>query len=128
MGESIKIIDLATRMIHLSGLSVRNSMDPDGDVDIEFTGLRPGEKLYEELLIGSNARGTEHPRIMRAMESSLAWAELEKRLARIDDACHSFDCEAVRTVLLETVDGYTTSEEIHDSLWCAGPKSVCAGV
>lgn len=128
MGEPIKIIDLATRMINLSGLSVRNSTAPDGDVDIEFTGLRPGEKLYEELLIGSNARGTEHPRIMRAMESSLAWTELEKRLARIDDACHGFDCESVRAVLLETVDGYTPSEEIHDTLWCAGPKAVCAAV
>ena len=128
MGEPVKITDLATRMIHLSGLSVRNLTDPDGDVAIEFTGLRPGEKLYEELLIGSNARGTEHPRIMRAMESALAWAELEKILARVDDACHGFDCEAVRALLMETVDGYTPSEEIHDSLWCAGPRSVCVVV
>lgn len=119
MGEPIKIIDLAARMIHLSGLSILSSTNPDGDVAIEFTGLRPGEKLYEELLIGSNARGTEHPRIMRAMESALPWAELEKILARVDDACHGFDCEAVRALLLETVDGYTPSEEIHDSLWCS---------
>lgn len=128
MGEPVKIIDLATRMIHLSGLSVRSQTDPDGDVAIEFTGLRPGEKLYEELLIGSNARGTDHPRIMRAMESLLSWSELEKKLARIDDACHGFDCEAVRTLLLETVDGYTPSEEIHDSLWFAGPRRVCSAV
>lgn len=119
MGGPIKIIDLAVRMIHLSGLSVRNSTDLDGDVAIEFTGLRPGEKLYEELLIGSNARGTEHPRIMRAMEAMFPWAELEKILARIDDACHTFDCEAVRALLLETVDGYMPSEELHDSLWRA---------
>lgn len=124
MGEPIKIIDMAARMIHLSGLSVRNSANPDGDVAIEFTGLRPGEKLYEELLIGSNARGTEHPRIMRAMESAFHWAELEKILARIDDACRVFDCETVRTLLLETVDGYIPAEKIHDSLWCAVPRAL----
>lgn len=126
MGEPIKIVDLATRMILLSGLSVRSLTEPEGDVVIEFTGLRPGEKLYEELLIGSNVRGTEHPLIMRAMETSLAWAELEKILARVDDACHGFDCAAVRALLLEVVDGYTPADEIHDSLWCAGPRPMCA--
>lgn len=123
MGEPVKIVDLATRMIHLSGLSVRNAAQPDGDVSIEFTGLRPGEKLYEELLIGSNARGTDHPRIMRAMESMRAWDDLEKTLTCIDDACHAFDCQAVRALLQDTVDGYTPSDEIHDSLWCAMPRA-----
>jgi FlaA1/EpsC-like NDP-sugar epimerase len=116
MGEPIKIVDLATRMIRLSGLSVRNAADPDGDVAIEFTGLRPGEKLYEELLIGSNASGTEHPRIMRAMESSLPWDEMEKILVQVDKACHEFDCQSVRALLLATVDGYAPSEKMHDAL------------
>lgn len=105
-------------MIRLSGFSVRNSADPDGDVAIEFTGLRPGEKLYEGLLIGSNASGTKHPRIMRAMESSLPWDEMEKILARVDRTPHGFDCQAVRALLLATVDGYAPSEEMHDALWC----------
>lgn len=128
MGEPIKIVDLATRMIHLSGYSVQNSTNPDGDVAIEFTGLRPGEKLYEELLIGSNARRTAHPRIMRAIESALAWADLQKVLARLDGDCHEFDCAAVRALLLDTVDGYSPSGEIHDSLWCTAQTPVAATV
>ncbi|WP_348240277.1 polysaccharide biosynthesis protein, partial [Salmonella enterica] len=71
MGEPVRILDLARRMIHLMGATVRDEDNPDGDIEIKFTGLRPGEKLYEELLIGSNVAGTDHPSIMRADEPHL---------------------------------------------------------
>jgi FlaA1/EpsC-like NDP-sugar epimerase len=75
MGQPVRIADVARRMIHLSGLTVRDEENPEGDIEIQFTGLRPGEKLYEELLIGSNVTGTEHPMIMRAIEHSLPWVK-----------------------------------------------------
>lgn len=84
MGNSVKIHDLATRMIHLSGLTVRDSDNPNGDIDIEVTGLRPGEKLYEELLIGGGVLGTEHPRIMRSIEEKADWKELENDLKEFE--------------------------------------------
>lgn len=124
MGEPVKIIDLVVRMINLSGLFLRNTANPDGDIAIEFTGLRPGEKLYEELLIGSNAHGTAHPRILCAMERMIPWNELEQILYQIDDACRSFDCEKVRALLIENVDGYTPTECIRDSLWCANSEQL----
>ncbi|EPX8669810.1 polysaccharide biosynthesis protein, partial [Shigella sonnei] len=76
MGDPVKIYDLAKRMIRLSGLSVRDDKNPDGDIAIEVTGLRPGEKLYEELLIGDSVQGTSHPRIMTANEVMLPWQDL----------------------------------------------------
>ncbi|MDD4977066.1 MAG: nucleoside-diphosphate sugar epimerase/dehydratase [Gallionella sp.] len=117
MGASVKIVDLARRMIKLSGLSVRDVSNPEGDIAIEFSGLRPGEKLYEELLIGDNVLGTEHPLIMRAEEVELPWTVLQEKLQIVDLACHQFDCEAVRKVLLEVVDGYAPTSGICDHVW-----------
>ena len=117
MGAPVKIIDLARRMIRLSGLEVRDEKHPEGDIEIVFSGLRPGEKLYEELLIGENVTGTAHPLIMRAEERELTWAELEVALANIDAACRRFDCDAIRNTLKEVVEGYQPQGEICDHLW-----------
>lgn len=99
MGQPVKIFDLATSMVRLSGLSVRSADNPDGDIEIVETGLRPGEKLYEELLIGDNPEPTNHPRIMRAREGLLRWSELESELQKIDAAIRSGDStQAVQIV------------------------------
>lgn len=114
MGESVKIAVLAEKMIHLSGLSVRSDKAPHGDIAIEFTGLRPGEKLYEELLIGDNVSPTEHPMIMRANEEHLPWEQLKVRLGELLDAVEHDDYERVRQLLRETVSGYKPEGEIVD--------------
>jgi len=101
MGEPVKITALAKKMISLSGLSEKNTELPNGDIEIEFAGLRPGEKLYEELLIGDNVEGTEHPRIMTANEVFLSWPETHNLLNRLDKACHDFKVEEVITLLQE---------------------------
>ena len=117
MGSPMKIVDLACRMIHLSGLEVRDEEHPEGDIAIEYSGLRPGEKLYEELLIGENVTGTEHPLIMRAEEQELSWASLKEALGKLDSAFHEADCEAVRNILLEVVEGYRPQGGICDYVW-----------
>lgn len=117
MGSPVRIVDLARRMIRLSGFSVRDEDNPNDDIEIEYTGLRPGEKLYEELLIGENVTGTEHPLIMRAEEFELPWAELFTKLEQLDMACHQFDCETVRAVLLEVAEGYQPADGIFDHVW-----------
>lgn len=114
MGESVQIVDLARRMIQLTGLSVRDENNPDGDIAIEFSGLRPGEKLYEELLIGDNVSSTEHPKIMRANEELLAWPELKALLERLNRACDEGDCEQIRALLREGVKGYMPENELVD--------------
>ncbi len=114
MGEPVKIAELAEKMVHLSGLSVRSAKSPHGDIAIEFTGLRPGEKLYEELLIGDNVSPTEHPMIMRANEEHLSWALFKVRLSDILDAVERDDYERVRQLLRETVSGYKPEGEIVD--------------
>lgn len=114
MGQPVKIAELAERMIRLSGLSVRNEDDPSGDIAIEFTGLRPGEKLYEELLIGENVSTTDHPMIMRANEEHLPWEELKTVIERLLDAVERDDYRVVRQILRETVNGYSPQEEIVD--------------
>ncbi|MFT6974264.1 MAG: FlaA1/EpsC-like NDP-sugar epimerase, partial [Bermanella sp.] len=101
MGEPVKITDLARKMIHLSGLSEKHSRNSNGDIEIEFSGLRPGEKLYEELLIGDDVEGTDHPRIMTANEIHLSWPETHNLLNRLDKACHEFDVDSVINLLLE---------------------------
>lgn len=106
MGKPVRIIDLARRMIHLSGLDVRDDDNPDGDIAIEVVGLRPGEKLYEELLIGENVEGTSHPLIMRAYEHEMPWGVLVERLDALDAACQSFDFEKVLSVLAQLVEEY----------------------
>jgi FlaA1/EpsC-like NDP-sugar epimerase len=106
MGEPVKIRDLARRMVHLSGLEVRDEDNPQGDIAIEIVGLRPGEKLYEELLIGENVEGTPHPLIMRAYEHELPWAELEGGLVELDAACRAADFEGVLALLGRLVREY----------------------
>jgi len=89
MGEPIRIADLAKKMIHLSGLQVKDSTNPDGDIEIEYIGLRSGEKLYEELLIGDNVLETNNPMIMRAQEDTLAWNDLKLLLDKLEKAINS---------------------------------------
>ncbi|RON63718.1 nucleoside-diphosphate sugar epimerase/dehydratase [Pseudomonas fluorescens] len=114
MGEPVRIVELAEKMIHLSGLSVRSERNPQGDISIEFTGLRPGEKLYEELLIGDNVAATPHPMIMTANEDNLSWDELKDRLNDLLCAVEADDYCLVRQILRETVSGYTPDGEIVD--------------
>ena len=102
MGSPVKILDLARRMVHLSGLTVRDDDHPNGNIEIKFTGLRPGEKLYEELLIGNNPMGTQHPLIMRAMEESISWEKLKPVLDELEAACSESD-EAKALSLLRSV-------------------------
>jgi FlaA1/EpsC-like NDP-sugar epimerase len=116
MGDPVKISDLAERMIHLSGLEVRSKTSPDG-IAIEHVGLRPGEKLYEELLIGDNVEGTSHPLIMRAQESEIAWQTLHGMLNEMDQACKKFDYEAVRASLLSIIKEYSPQCGIEDFIW-----------
>ena len=114
MGEPVKIADLAEKMIRLSGLTVRDERTPHGDIGSEFTGLRPGEKLYEELLIGEDVKPTEHPMIMRAEEDMLPWDELKGRLQALLVAVSEDDYARVRMLLRETVHGYVPEGEIVD--------------
>lgn len=106
MGEPVKIIDLARRLVALSGLQVRDARQPDGDIEFTFIGLRPGEKLYEELLIGNNPTPTEHPRIMKAHEDFMAWPELLSHLNQLQQAAAEEDVEAIRSVLRTCVHGF----------------------
>jgi len=117
MGEPVKILDLATRMVHLSGLEVQGDTDAADAIEIQHVGLRPGEKLYEELLIGSNVEGTRHPLIMRAQETEIPWIDLQKLLFALEDACGQFDYEKVRTLLLQIVAEYAPQCGIEDFLW-----------
>ncbi|MNC08427.1 UDP-N-acetyl-alpha-D-glucosamine C6 dehydratase [Pseudomonas fluorescens] len=117
MGEPVRIVELAEKMIHLSGLSVRSERNPHGDISIEFTGLRPGEKLYEELLIGDNVAATSHPMIMTATEDYLSWEVLKIKLAELLAAVEQDDYSCVRQLLRETVSGYTPDGEIVDWIY-----------
>jgi len=117
MGEPVRIMDLARNMIRLCGLAVRDSDNPAGDIAIEFSGLRPGEKLYEELLVGNNVIGTTHPMIMRAEEHMIPWERLGPVVEELDRACRDFDNKKVRSTLLETVDGYCPQCDIIDPVW-----------
>lgn len=117
MGEPVRILDLAKRMVHLSGLEVKSEATPNGSIEIHHVGLRPGEKLYEELLIGDNVEGTSHPLIMRAQEKELSWDELQTYLQQLDQACRDFDCAQMRQVLLATVAEYQPQCGIEDWLW-----------
>ena len=117
MGEPVRIVELAEKMIHLSGLSVRSDRNPQGDISIEFTGLRPGEKLYEELLIGDNVAATPHPMIMSAHEDHLPWEVLKARLSELLSAVDSDNYTHVRQLLRETVSGYTPDGDIVDWIY-----------
>ena len=114
MGESVKILDLARRMIELSGLTLKDQQNPDGDIEIEITGLRPGEKLYEELLIGHNPKPTSHSRIMKAHEEFVSWVELEGKLKSLEMALNVNDVGVIRLIMEKLVAGYTPNDEIVD--------------
>ncbi|AON56573.1 polysaccharide biosynthesis protein [Herbaspirillum seropedicae] len=114
MGQAVRIMDLARRMIELSGLTVKDELNPEGDIAIEITGLRPGEKLYEELLIGDNPKPTSHSRIMKAHEEFIPWAELEARLSALEMALNVNDVGVIRLMMEKLVTGYTPSDEIVD--------------
>lgn len=114
MGEPIKIVDLALRMVHLMGMKeFYNGKSDDGDIEIKFTGLRPGEKLYEELLIGENVLGTSHQKIMTACEEKLSWSEMERFLKEFDMCCHSFDTDCIKRLLLEVPTGYSNNKGLQ---------------
>ncbi|AYG07311.1 polysaccharide biosynthesis protein [Pseudomonas fluorescens] len=117
MGEPVRIVELAEKMIHLSGLSVRSDRNPHGDIAIEFTGLRPGEKLYEELLIGDNVVATQHPMIMSANEDHLDWEILKGKLTELLAAVDADDYSRVRQLLRDTVSGYAPDGEIVDWIY-----------
>ncbi|WP_410017454.1 polysaccharide biosynthesis protein [Pseudomonas sp. 6D_7.1_Bac1] len=117
MGEPVKIVELAEKMIHLSGLSVRSDKNPHGDIAVEFTGLRPGEKLYEELLIGDNVAATQHPMIMSANEDHLPWEVLKGKLTELLSAVERDDYARVRQLLRDTVSGYAPDGEIVDWIY-----------
>jgi FlaA1/EpsC-like NDP-sugar epimerase len=118
MGKPIRIADLARRMVRLSGLTVRDDENPEGDIEIRYTGLRPAEKLFEELLIGNNVTGTEHPMIMRAMEHSLTWEQMQELLHDLIVAMNQFDVKAARDLLMRGVREYRPSGELVDNVWC----------
>ena len=120
MGEPVKIRDLAARMIKLMGLAVKDVDHPDGDIEITFTGLRPAEKLYEELLIGENVAGTDHPRIMRAREDFLTRDEINPLLDELQLAARTVDRKSLRDVLLRAVREYEPTNGIDDLLWDEG--------
>ncbi|MDP2170198.1 MAG: nucleoside-diphosphate sugar epimerase/dehydratase [Rhodocyclaceae bacterium] len=114
MGQSVKVMDLARRMVELSGLTVKDEQNPDGDIEIEVSGLRPGEKLYEELLIGDNPKPTLHPRIMKAHEEFIPWAEFEAKLRSLELALNVNDVGVIRLMMQQLVSGYIPSDEIVD--------------
>ena len=106
MGEPVKVHELAKDMIQLSGKSVKDNENPDGDIEIRFTGLRPGEKLYEELLIDSKSEPTEHKKIFIAKENSRTWDQIKILLEELTAATENEDYEGIRTIFLKAVDGY----------------------
>ena len=111
MGDPIKILDLAYRMIHLSGLQPIDNDNPDGDIQIKFTGLRPGEKLYEELLIGDDVIQSKHPRIMQAREEKLTLENVLNFIEMIKKSRDLQDETIIKGLLLKHVKGYTTEFE-----------------
>jgi FlaA1/EpsC-like NDP-sugar epimerase len=117
MGRPVRIDDLARRMINLAGLTVRDASNPEGDIEIEYTGLRAAEKLFEELLIGSNVTGTDHPMILRAMEHRLPWSRMQQILNDLLVSLASFDCHRTLVLLTEAVAEYSQTHEIRDYVW-----------
>ncbi len=128
MGQSVKIIDLARRMIELSGLTVKDEQNPDGDIAIEITGLRPGEKLYEELLIGDNPKPTSHSRIMKAHEEFIPWIDLEADLNALKLALNVNDVGLIRLIMTKLVTGYTPSDDIVDWVYLEQEAEAAAGL
>lgn len=112
MGEPVSILDLAKKTIRLKGYKLRDEATPHGDIEITFTGLRAGEKLNEELLLGDTALGTEHRRIMRAVESHLPWRDLEPALVNLEKACDTFDYDAIKVFIEGLLEGADLAEQL----------------
>jgi FlaA1/EpsC-like NDP-sugar epimerase len=115
MGQPVKIIDLARRMVELSGMTLRDELRSDGDIELTVTGLRPGEKLYEELLIGDDPKPTQHSRIMKAHDEFLPWPILQEQLQALGLALGVNDVPVIRGMLQQLVQGYEPSGEVVDS-------------
>jgi len=116
MNEPVRIVDLARKMIHLMGYIIKDERIPNGDISIEYTGLRPGEKLYEELLIGEQVTGTDHPKILRAEEDFLSWQRIESLLRQLEKACETLDQQLLREVLSEAIGGFVSKEPVNDPM------------
>jgi FlaA1/EpsC-like NDP-sugar epimerase len=114
MGEPVRIYDLASRVVELSGLALRDERNPHGDIEIKVTGLRPGEKLYEELLIGDNPKPTQHPRILKAQEKFMPWEQLQGELHSLNLALSVSDVAEIREFLQKAVTEYQPSDEVVD--------------
>jgi FlaA1/EpsC-like NDP-sugar epimerase len=117
MGQPVRIDDLARRLISLMGLTTRDQNNPEGDIEIKYMGLRAAEKLFEELLIGANVAGTEHPKIMRAIEHSLPWEKTKQILDELLVALSSFDCPRSMSLLSDAVAEYPRRRNIRDHVW-----------
>lgn len=125
MGEPVKIIDLARRMIELSGLTLKDADNPDGDIAIDIVGLRPGEKLYEELLIGDNPEETTHPRIMKAHEDFIVWHDLKGQLGSLEEILNAGDLVGARELLQDLVSGFKPNSDIVDFVYCEQKSILC---
>ena len=128
MGEPVRIADLARRMVELSGLTVLDENNPGGDLEMCVTGLRPGEKLYEELLIGDNPKPTQHPRIMKAHEEFLHWHALQDRLNELQVCMKAHDVAGIRNVLQVLVPGYQPTGDVVDWVHLAQVQKSLGGL
>ncbi|MEE4661849.1 MAG: nucleoside-diphosphate sugar epimerase/dehydratase [Halieaceae bacterium] len=128
MGEPVKILDLARRMIQLSGYTIQDDENPLGEIAISFTGLRPGEKLYEELLLGDSVSGTGHPMIMRAEEEYPTLDTLRQWLDALQQHCDQADCDGIKAVFMEAVSGFEEHRDLHDHLWKKQQGEQAAGL
>ncbi len=117
MGEPVRIVELAKRMIRLSGHELSTSRDGNDGISVEFIGLRPGEKLHEELLLGSSVSGTGHPMIRRAEEECLSLGEVSQAMQQLELCCASMDCQGITEVLRDAVIGFDNHETRHDHIW-----------
>ncbi|MEH6557758.1 MAG: nucleoside-diphosphate sugar epimerase/dehydratase [Oceanicoccus sp.] len=117
MGEPVRIVNLARRLIRLMGYEVKDKAHPKGDIEIQFTGLRPGEKLYEELLIGENVSGTGHPKIMRAEEAMLSADVIDQYTSELREACDANDCGEIQRILQLVVVEFDAKDGISDAIW-----------
>lgn len=117
MGEPVKILDLAKKMIQLSGLKLKDSINPNGDIEILITGLRAGEKLYEELLIGNNSLATIHPKIFKAEEDFIPWSKLQIEIKYLEKLVEKNDLENIITILRKLVIGYKPPKKIVDYIF-----------
>lgn len=124
MGEPVRIIDLARKMIRLMGFEEKTADNSNGDIEIKVTGLRPGEKLYEELLIGGEETTTTHPRIRTANEVSLPWDEMLSLLSALDSACEAYDQAAIRELLLSAPAAFNPQDGICDLVWGEGQEQL----